>query len=176
MTTLGIFENLLEDPMIMDCELKNEKMDLLSTSIQESGLFNDNGDVSCNIWHTGKLADQALQSFQDWRRIANLETDDLLDSILTGSSEKPLSDTSSDSGCNLEQQILSPELIDYIPAQESDDEDDVNNAVNPRTNSPEPEVIIPSNFDTGATTIILPVITPVNYHLFFKEQNFRIFL
>lgn len=54
MTTLGMFENLLEDPMMMGCDLKNEKMDLLSTSIQESGLFNDNTEVRlhvcCNIW------------------------------------------------------------------------------------------------------------------------------
>ena len=46
MTTLGIFENFLDDP-VMESELKSDKMDLLSTSIQESGLFNEANEVSC---------------------------------------------------------------------------------------------------------------------------------
>ena len=106
----------------------------------------------------------------DWQRFADgMETDELLDSILTGSNrevqnngfDRPLSDTSSDSGCNLEQQILSPDLGDCIPNHEDEDEDESSQAVvNPRTNSPEPETV---SFDTGATTIILPVITPVSY-------------
>jgi len=150
MATLGLFENLLEDPMIVECDMKSEKIDLLSTSMQESGLFGE---------HT-----------EDWRSIAALETDDFLDSILTGSGNKdvqnaldrPLSDTSSDSGCNLEQQILSPDLVEYLPGQSDDDDETPNQAmVNPRTNSPESEIItMPNSFETGATTIILPVITP----------------
>jgi len=131
--------------------LKSDKMDLLSTSIQESGLFNE--------------------ANEDWRRISGLETDALLDSILTGSNEevqgggidRPLSDTSSDSGCNFEQRLLSPEpankldLIEYISNPSDDDESPLHAVVNPRTNSPEPES--KTVFDTGATTIILPVIT-----------------
>jgi len=133
---------------MMESDLKSDKMDLLSTSMQESGLFSD-------------------QTEADWQRFADgMETDELLDSILTGSNrevqnngfDRPLSDTSSDSGCNLEQQILSPDLGDCIPNHEDDDEDESSQAVvNPRTNSPEPETV---SFDTGATTIILPVITP----------------
>ena len=113
-----------------------------------------------------------MYAFQDWRSIAALETDDFLDSILTGSGNKdvqnaldrPLSDTSSDSGCNLEQQILSPDLVEYLPGQSDDDDETPNQAmVNPRTNSPESEIItMPNSFETGATTIILPVITPVS--------------
>ena len=112
--------------------------------------------------------------FQDWRRISGLETDALLDSILTGSNDeiqsggpdRPLSDTSSDSGCNFEQRLLSPEpsnkvdLIEYISNPSDDDESPLHAVVNPRTNSPEPEG--DAIFDTGATTIILPVITPVS--------------
>lgn len=154
MTTLGMFENFLDDPVIMESELKSDKMDLLSTSIQESGLFNE--------------------ANEDWRRISGLETDALLDSILTGSNEevqgggldRPLSDTSSDSGCNFEQRgLLSPEpaankldLIEYISNPSDDDEGPLHAVVNPRTNSPEPECET-TVFDTGATTIILPVIT-----------------
>jgi len=157
MSTLGIFENFLDDPVMMESDLKSDKMDLLSTSIQESGLFNE--------------------GTEDWRRISGLETDALLDSILTGAHDeiqggsegldRPLSDTSSDSGCNFDQQrLLSPEppankvdLIEYISNPEEDDEDSPLHAVhvNPRTNSPEPADTV---FDTGATTIILPVITP----------------
>jgi len=159
MTTLGIFENFLDDP-VMESELKSDKMDLLSTSIQESGLFNE--------------------ANEDWRRISGLETDALLDSILTGSNEevqgggidRPLSDTSSDSGCNFEQRLLSPEpankldLIEYISNPSDDDESPLHAVVNPRTNSPEPES--KTVFDTGATTIILPVITSVR----FMKNNF----
>lgn len=97
-----------------------------------------------------------------------METDDLLDSILTGSAngqnaiDRPFSDTSSDSGCNIEQQILSPDIIDYIPNQDNEDDDaPLHAVVNPRTNSPEPE-IVSSTFETGATTIILPVINSVS--------------
>jgi hypothetical protein len=117
--------------------------------------------------------------FQEWRDIANVETDALLDSILTGETvqspfDKPHSDTSSDSGCNFEQSLLSPEpastelnLIEYISNHDEDEDDDdspgLHAVVNPRTNSPEPEyvTISPATFETGATTIILPVITPV---------------
>ena len=94
-----------------------------------------------------------------------------LDSFLTGPDvevnggafDLPMSDTSSDSGCNLEQPLLSP----VIQSQDEDDEDTTTlHAVNPRTNSPEPTEMATtamqaSSFETGATTIILPVITPV---------------
>ena len=46
MTTLGIFENFLDDPVMMESDLKSDKMDLLSTSIHESGLFNEGSEVS----------------------------------------------------------------------------------------------------------------------------------
>jgi len=118
-----------------------------------------------------------LVPLQDWRRSISVETDALLNSILTGtdadsamqgSFDKPFSDTSSDSGCNFEQQLLSPEpqnsgldLIEYISNHDEDEDDaPLLSAVNPRTNSPEPEVIT-TTFETGATTIILPVISPV---------------
>lgn len=40
--------------MMMGCaELKNEKMDLLSTSIQESGLFSDNTEVNVATYGVG---------------------------------------------------------------------------------------------------------------------------
>jgi len=116
-------------------------------------------------------------NLQDWRRISGLETDAFLDSILTGSNDeiqggegfdRPLSDTSSDSGCTFDgqQRLLSPEpptsannkvdLIEYISNPEDDEDGPLHAVVNPRTNSPEPDTV----FDTGATTIILPVITP----------------
>ena len=91
------------------------------------------------------------------------------------SGTQALSDTSSDSGCNFEQQILSPEpsvnnasldLLKYM--QEDEDEDESPVHVNPRTNSPDSEIItLPSSFETGATTIILPVISPVCTNIFF---------
>ena len=93
--------------------------------------------------------------------------DDIFHSIPTegngvqGVIERPLSDTSSDSGLD-SQQILSPDLFDCITSgkdDEDDDEPDLHAVVNPRTNSPDPETV---SFDTGATTIILPVITPVS--------------
>merc|ERR1712183_352613 len=93
----------------------------------------------------------------------NILTD--ADSIQTGT--QALSDTSSDSGCNFEQQLLSPEpsanngldLLKYM--QEDDEEYETPVHVNPRTNSPDSEIItLPSSFETGATTIILPVISP----------------
>jgi len=156
MTTLGFFENLLDDQVMMESDLKSDKMDLLSTSIQESGLFNEGSE--------------------DWSRISGLGPDAFLDSILTGSNDeiqegfdRPLSDTSSDSGCTYDgqQQLLSPEpptssannkvdLIEYISNPEDDEDGPLHAVVNPRTNSPEPDTV----FDTGATTIILPVITP----------------
>merc|ERR1712020_116678 len=98
------------------------------------------------------------------------------DSIQTSrGTQQALSDTSSDSGCNFEQQLLSPEpcsssansngldLLRYM--QEDDEEYETPVHVNPRTNSPEydsEEIIttLPSSFETGATTIILPVISP----------------
>ena len=116
-------------------------------------------------------------NLQDWSRISGLGPDAFLDSILTGSNDeiqegfdRPLSDTSSDSGCTYDgqQQLLSPEpptssannkvdLIEYISNPEDDEDGPLHAVVNPRTNSPEPDTV----FDTGATTIILPVITPV---------------
>jgi len=85
------------------------------------------------------------------------------------SGTQALSDTSSDSGCNFEQQILSPEpsvnnasldLLKYMQDEDLD-EDETPVHVNPRTNSPDSEIItLPSSFETGATTIILPVISP----------------
>merc|ERR1719273_284477 len=68
--------------------------------------------------------------------------------------DRPLSDTSSDSGLDA-QQILSPDLFDCITS--GDDDEPLHNVVNPRTNSPEPETV---SIDTGTTTILLPVITP----------------
>lgn len=70
--------------------------------------------------------------------------------------DRPLSDTSSDSGLDA-QQILSPDLFDCITS--GDDDEPLHNVVNPRTNSPEPETV---SIDTGTTTILLPVITPVS--------------
>lgn len=153
MTAYEIFDTFLDDPMIMGSEYKEEKIDLLSNVVQESGLFGDQNE--------------------EWRR---LESD--FDSILTGRTQetvssafdKPLSDTSSDSGCNLEQQLLSPEpsvpnhpvdLIEYI-SNHDEDEDETPLHVNPRTNSPDSDnlEIMPTPFETGATTIILPVISP----------------
>jgi len=46
MSTLGFFEGFLDDQIVIGSELKEEKMDLLSSSIQESGLFNDQTEVS----------------------------------------------------------------------------------------------------------------------------------
>ena len=51
MTTLGFFENLLDDQVMMESDLKSDKMDLLSTSIQESGLFNEGSEVSIENWN-----------------------------------------------------------------------------------------------------------------------------
>ena len=45
MTTLGIFENFLDDPVMVESDLKSDKLDLLSTSMQESGLFNGDNEV-----------------------------------------------------------------------------------------------------------------------------------
>ena len=184
MTTLSIFENFLDDPVMMESDLKSDKMDLLSTSIHESGLFNEGSEVSFLVLYHHMVAMccptvcwLSIATLQDWRRISGLETDSLLDSILTGANDeiqgegsldRPLSDTSSDSGCNFDQQqILSPEpssasnkvdLIEYISNPEDDEDSPLHAVVNPRTNSPEPADTV---FDTGATTIILPVITPV---------------
>jgi len=154
MTTLEMdsLSNIFLDPMMISSE---DKLDLLTTTIEESEIFSE--------------------QHEDWRNLNGIESDDLLDSILTGGPEqesvhvpldKPLSDTSSDSGCNFEhQQLLSPEpsngldLIEYI-SNHDEDEDETPIHVNPRTNSPEPEITLPTSFETGATTIILPVITP----------------
>ena len=108
----------------------------------------------------------------------NILTD--ADSIQTSrGTQQALSDTSSDSGCNFEQQLLSPEpcsssansngldLLRYM--QEDDEEYETPVHVNPRTNSPDSEIItLPSSFETGATTIILPVISPVCKNIFFN--------
>ena len=106
----------------------------------------------------------------------NILTD--ADSIQTSrGTQQALSDTSSDSGCNFEQQILSPEpsvnnasldLLKYMQDEDLD-EDETPVHVNPRTNSPDSEIItLPSSFETGATTIILPVISPVCKNIFFN--------
>merc|ERR1712150_220759 len=56
--------------------------------------------------------------------------------------------------------------LDLLRYMQEDDEDETPVHVNPRTNSPdvdsEQEIIttLPSSFETGATTIILPVISP----------------
>ena len=116
----------------------------------------------------------SLKNLQD--DLFNILTD--ADSIQTSrGTQQALSDTSSDSGCNFEQQLLSPEpcsssansngldLLRYM--QEDDEEYETPVHVNPRTNSPEydsEEIIttLPSSFETGATTIFLPVISPVS--------------
>jgi len=134
---------LISGPLISD--YKNDKMDLLSSSIQESGI----------------IFDDIMSSYGDMETV----TDDIFHSIPTEGNdvqdviERPLSDTSSDSGLD-SQQILSPDLFDCITSNQDDDDDDepdLHAVVNPRTNSPDPETV---SFDTGATTIILPVITP----------------
>lgn len=152
MSTLGHFEieNFLEDHMIMDSDLKSDKMpDLLSKSIDESGLFSE----PSGTWGTNTDALLELDSFLTGPDVE----------VNGGAFDLPMSDTSSDSGCNLEQPLLSP----VIQSQDEDDEDTTTlHAVNPRTNSPEPTEMATtttmqaSSFETGATTIILPVITP----------------
>jgi len=124
-------------------DFKNDKMDLLSSSIQESGIIFD--DI--NSYGMETIADDIFHS---------IPTEG---NGVQGVIERPLSDTSSDSGLD-SQQILSPDLFDCITSgrdDEDDDEPDLHAVVNPRTNSPDPETV---SFDTGATTIILPVITP----------------
>jgi len=146
-------DTVIKDIMMTDFDLdlglisdfKNDKMDILGTSIQESGIIFD--DINLPEWN-------------------GMETDaEIFHSIPTESNvvqdviERPLSDTSSDSGLD-SQQILSPDLFDCITSSKDDDDDDESDlqaVVNPRTNSPDPETV---SFDTGATTIILPVITP----------------
>eukprot|EP00095_Tigriopus_kingsejongensis_P000224 maker-scaffold55_size446313-snap-gene-1.17 protein:Tk00224 transcript:maker-scaffold55_size446313-snap-gene-1.17-mRNA-1 annotation:"cyclic amp-responsive element-binding protein 3-like protein 4" len=136
--------------------------DLLSASLEQSGiLLSEKEPAHEKIW--GK------------------ETDDLLQSILTGNDmqvshlglggcselDGPFSDTSSDSGCNFEQPMLSPSsnpqlddpnltlspvqsgnksnLIEYISHSHSDEEEDQPlQVVNPVTNSPEPITIVTS--------------------------------
>jgi len=124
-------------------DFKNDKMDLLSSSMQESGIIFD--DIIPYGMET--VADEIFHSIPS-------EGNGVQDVI-----ERPLSDTSSDSGLD-SQQILSPDLFDCITSSKDDDDDDepdLHAVVNPRTNSPDPETV---SFDTGATTIILPVITP----------------
>lgn len=125
-------------------DFKNDKMDmlqldLLGSSMQESGLIFD------DPYGMETVADEIFHSIPT-------EGNGVQDVI-----ERPLSDTSSDSGLD-SQQILSPDLFDCITSsKDDDDEPDLHAVVNPRTNSPDPETV---SFDTGATTIILPVITP----------------
>jgi len=125
-------------------DFKNESMDLLSSSMQESGIIFD--DIIPYGLET--VADEIFHSIPT-------ECNGVQDVI-----ERPFSDTSSDSGLD-SQQILSPDLFDCITSSKDDDDDDdepdLHSVVNPRTNSPDPETV---SFDTGATTIILPVITP----------------
>merc|ERR1719188_1957456 len=128
--------------------------DLLSASLAESGILNDAVGDGVKSWET--------------------ESDELLDSILTGNSdaeklgclglEKPFSDTSSDSsGCTFEQQMLSPveesttagnpssniDLIDFI---NDSDEDQTLEAVNPVTISGDDDDAV----STLTTTITIP--------------------
>ena len=101
-----------------------------------------------------------LQDTDIWSGIETV-TEEIFSGV-TGSNgvqdvmDRPLSDTSSDSGLDA-QQILSPDLFDCITS--GDDDEPLHNVVNPRTNSPEPETV---SIDTGTTTILLPVITPVS--------------
>ena len=67
MTTLGIFENFLDDPVMVESDLKSDKMDLLSTSIQESGLFNGDNEVivvTDAIWFKRVASDSCLLTKQ----------------------------------------------------------------------------------------------------------------
>jgi len=128
--------------------------DLLSASLAQSGILDDAVGDGVKSWET--------------------ESDELLDSILTGNSdaeklgclglEKPFSDTSSDSsGCTFEQQMLSPvegsttagnpssniDLIDFI---NDSDEDQTLEAVNPVTISGDDDDAV----STLTTTITIP--------------------
>jgi len=128
------------------------KEDLISASLSQSGILFPDG--------------AAMQQETPW----DGETEDFLNSILTGNSsdveklaldpdlsmnmdvlevDRPFSDTSSDSGCNLEQIVTSPEVIMFgnvgdgmdnmnraMNDSQSDDEDEPLQAVNPMTNSP----------------------------------------
>jgi len=119
-------------------DFKNDKMDLLQSSMDESGLiFNDT-----DIWSGIETVTEEI--FSGVTGCNGVQ--DVMD--------RPLSDTSSDSGLDA-QQILSPDLFDCITS--GDDDEPLHNVVNPRTNSPEPETV---SIDTGTTTILLPVITP----------------
>ena len=59
MTAYEIFDTLLDDPMIIGSEFKEEKMDLLSTSMQESGLFGEQNEVRVirRIWSPASLVE-----------------------------------------------------------------------------------------------------------------------
>jgi len=134
--------------------------DLLSASLAQSGILDDAVGDGVKSWET--------------------ESDELLDSILTGNSdaeklgclglevERPFSDTSSDSsGCTLEQQMLSPvdrtahassslDLIDFI---NDSDEDQTLEAVNPVTISGGDDDV-DAAATTLTTTITIPPQTP----------------
>lgn len=122
-------------------DFKNDKMDILQSSMDESGLiFNDT-----DIWSGIEAVTEEILSGPTG---SGNGVQDIM--------ERPLSDTSSDSGLD-GQQILSPDLFDCITSGNDEDDEPLHAVVNPRTNSPEPETV---SIDTGTTTIILPVITP----------------
>jgi hypothetical protein len=149
MTTVETFDMAAIDPIMFGSEeFSDDTTDFIRKAMEESAI-----------------------PYED--DLFNILTD--ADSIHTsGSTQQALSDTSSDSGCNFEQQLLSPEPcstsanngLDLLRYMQEDDEDETPVHVNPRTNSPdvdsEQEIIttLPSSFETGATTIILPVISP----------------
>ena len=67
MTAYEIFDTLLDDPMIIGSEFKEEKMDLLSTSMQESGLFGEQNEVRVirRIWSPASLVELQILAFVD---------------------------------------------------------------------------------------------------------------
>jgi hypothetical protein len=65
MTMLGIFDSFLDDHMGMDSDLKDgDKLDLLSASIQESGLFGEQSEV-CRVKSTPYGAHKLLLGYAD---------------------------------------------------------------------------------------------------------------
>lgn len=152
MTTVETFDMAAIDPIMFGSEeFSDDTTDFIRKAMEESAI-----------------------PYED--DLFNILTD--ADSIHTSGTQQALSDTSSDSGCNFEQQLLSPEPcstsanngLDLLRYMQEDDEDETPVHVNPRTNSPDDshsmcdseEIIttLPSSFETGATTIILPVISP----------------
>jgi hypothetical protein len=150
----------------------SSKGDIVCASMEQSGIL-------MGLDHEEETHEERGSNMKSWDR----ETDELLESILTGGGgntdedrlgclglgqelEQPFSDTSSDSGCNLEQQMQSParsqhssvDLIEYI-ANDSDDDMQPLQVVNPVTNSPNDEEDSDSSSsseDTLTTTITIP--------------------